>query len=104
MSFKQLLSMIRGHPMGNPITLLENFSHSTANNFKASIRSKEMETEEEDCFESPASILPEDCLLHIFSYLTISELGRASRVSKSWKYISESDILWRKFILMEFPG
>ncbi|EMD38149.1 hypothetical protein CERSUDRAFT_82388 [Gelatoporia subvermispora B] len=45
------------------------------------------------------TLLPVELTSHILSYLTFSDLARASRVSKSWRAIVDSDpVLWRDLL------
>jgi probable HAF family extracellular repeat protein len=44
----------------------------------------------------PFEQLPLEMQLHIFSFLTMEDLGiKASRINKAWKYLSEANALWR---------
>ena len=42
------------------------------------------------------SMLPRSAAVHIFSYLSIIDLCRASQVCRSWKMITNSNVLWSK--------
>lgn len=44
---------------------------------------------------SPASRLPYTELLHIFRYLDVKDVGKASMVAGKWHRVSESEELWR---------
>ncbi|KAI0958053.1 hypothetical protein AcW1_006241 [Taiwanofungus camphoratus] len=45
------------------------------------------------------TLLPPELVSHILSYLSFSDLTRASRVSKSWRAIIDSDpVLWRDLL------
>jgi len=43
------------------------------------------------------SSLPDELLLHLFSFLGIKELGRCGKVCHHWKILSEDDFLWIEF-------
>ncbi|CAF0834436.1 unnamed protein product [Brachionus calyciflorus] len=45
------------------------------------------------------SMLPRQAAIKIFSYLSITDLYRASRVCRSWKMIASSNILWSRLDL-----
>jgi len=45
-------------------------------------------------FTQNITCLPNDILLHIFSYLTVCELARMSFISKQWRQFSQDDRLW----------
>ncbi|KAI0726688.1 WD40 repeat-like protein [Fomitopsis betulina] len=45
------------------------------------------------------TILPPELVSHVLSYLSFSDLARASRVSKAWRAIIDSDpVLWRDLL------
>ncbi|KAF9818666.1 hypothetical protein IEO21_02646 [Rhodonia placenta] len=45
------------------------------------------------------TLLPPELVSHVLSYLSFSDLARASRVSKSWRAIIDSDpVLWRDLL------
>ena len=44
------------------------------------------------------SNLPRNAAIHIFSYLSITDLCRASQVCRSWKMLTNSNVLWSKVI------
>lgn len=46
-------------------------------------------------------ILPEELILHVFSFLEIRDLGTCSLVSKQWKRIAEDNGLWKRKLLKE---
>lgn len=45
------------------------------------------------------SMLPRHAAIKIFSYLSITDLYRASQVCRSWKMIASSNVLWSKLDL-----
>lgn len=49
-----------------------------------------------------SSYCPNDVVLHIFSFLSPSDLSRCARVSKLWNTLSEEGALWRCFIPNSF--
>ncbi|XP_072040748.1 uncharacterized protein [Amphiura filiformis] len=49
--------------------------------------------EEEEIF--PADLLPEWVLVHIFSFLSVKEKCRLTRVSKRWRFLIKDPRLWR---------
>jgi hypothetical protein len=42
------------------------------------------------------SALPRPAAIHIFSFLSIVDLYRCSQVCRSWKILTNSNILWSK--------
>jgi len=50
----------------------------------------------------PFDDLPEVCQLHVFSYLTALERGRASSVCRSWNLLLRSAVLWTDVDLTVF--
>ena len=55
-----------------------------------------------ECF-FPFEALPEVCQLHVFSYLTVLERGRASAVCRRWNSLLQSATLWTNVDLTVFP-
>jgi len=55
-----------------------------------------------ECF-FPFEALPEVCQLHIFSYLSVLERGRASMVCRHWNSLLQSATLWTNVDLTVFP-
>jgi hypothetical protein len=53
--------------------------------------------------KSVGSCLPEDLFFKTLIYLTPSELGTICQVNKTWKTVSENDILWRPLTEKRFP-
>jgi hypothetical protein len=51
--------------------------------------------------KDPLSVLPDELILKIFSYLNLSTLGKLCCVSKEWKRLASDDILWKKAIYKE---
>ena len=51
----------------------------------------------------PFEALPEVCQLHVFSYLTVLERGRASAVCRHWNSLLQSATLWTNVDLTVFP-
>jgi len=51
----------------------------------------------------PFEELPEVCQLHVFSYLSVVERGRASTVCRHWNDLLRSAILWTDVDLTVFP-
>ena len=51
----------------------------------------------------PFEALPEVCQLHVFSYLTVLERGRASLVCRRWNTLLQSATLWSDVDLTVFP-
>ena len=51
----------------------------------------------------PFEALPEVCQLHVFSYLTVLERGRASAVCRHWNSLLQSTTLWTNVDLTVFP-
>ena len=51
----------------------------------------------------PFEALPEVCQLHVFSYLTVLERGRASSVCRQWNSLLHSATLWTDVDLTVFP-
>jgi len=68
---------------------------------RASPRQPDVELNTECCF--PFEALPEVCQLHVFSYLTVLERGRASSVCRRWNELLQSAALWTDVDLTVFP-
>jgi len=51
----------------------------------------------------PFEALPEVCQLHVFSYLTVLERGRASSVCPRWNQLLHSAVLWSDVDFTVFP-
>lgn len=44
---------------------------------------------------SPMSQLPDELLLHIFSFLLPEELGKCALISRTWQRVSQDNLLWK---------
>lgn len=51
---------------------------------------------------NPSQALSEEIMLHIFSYLSVAELGRAANVCKSWWRMASDYSLWKAQYLNNF--
>lgn len=47
------------------------------------------------------TILPDELIVHAFSYLSAKELGLSASVCKRWKRISEDEQLWKPFVVQQ---
>jgi hypothetical protein len=52
--------------------------------------------------DSPISILPDEILAHVFSFLHIDDLGRLAPVSRRWSKVCSTPQLWRKIGLENY--
>ena len=49
--------------------------------------------------------LPQEMILHIFSFLSPDDLARASGVCRDWRVLAKDDLLWKRFDLKKlFPS
>nr|NGY95482.1 hypothetical protein [Neochlamydia sp. AcF84] len=56
--------------------------------------------------EAPPSIktIPEELIVHIFSFLSPKELVNAQQVCKHWKKIGDEETLWKRHHQQHFKG
>src|SRR5687767_13685354 len=48
--------------------------------------------------------MPVEVLLHIFSFLPVCDVARASRICLQWNTLLHDDKLWKKWLQRDFPS
>jgi len=52
--------------------------------------------------ESAFSVLPNEAILLVFSYLEVNDLFQARRVSKEWCIFADDNLIWKSLVLSDF--